>query len=393
MIRNFARITPKLLTWARERRGLSYERVGRSVGVSADRIVEWERGNAPPPFGKAISLANALRVPLPYLFLQEPPAIDIPLPDLRKLTDTETREPSVDFLELLYEVIAKQQWYREHLEAQDAKELPFVSRFTTRDSVVGIAENIRETLGLENALRRQASSWSDYLSLLSDHAEGVGVLVMRSGVVGNNTQRPLSVREFQGFAITDRLAPLVFVNGADFKTAQIFTLAHEFAHIWIGKSGISNPDQAEPVSTPKDAPFLRVTPPDELELFCNAIAAETLVPREEFLSLPFLRPLDLQRLARYFFVSTLVILRRARELGLITSPDFQSLLEAERGRQQEAPGTGGDYWRNIPARHSRKLTEAVLQEVRQGTTTFRTAAKLLDLKVPTLERLLETRRD
>ena len=118
MSTNLAYITPQLLTWARERRGLNYERLGRSVGVSADRIADWEFGNAQPPFGKAIQLANALRLPLPYLFLPHPPSIDLPLPDLRTQTGEAAGEPSVDFLELLYEVLAKQEWYKEHLEAQ-----------------------------------------------------------------------------------------------------------------------------------------------------------------------------------------------------------------------------------------------------------------------------------
>src|SRR5688572_2665865 len=127
------------------------------------------------------------------------------------------------------------------------------------------------------ALRHEAKSWSDYASKLSANAEEAGVLVMRSSVVGHATKKKVSKKEFQGFAIADSLAPLVFVNSDDFKSAQIFTLAHELAHIWIGASAISNPD---PVDVAKNLP----ASVNKTELFCNRVAAEVLVPEAEFLT-------------------------------------------------------------------------------------------------------------
>jgi Zn-dependent peptidase ImmA (M78 family) len=205
---------------------------------------------------------------------------------------------------------------------------------------------------------------------------------MRSGVVGNDNTRPLSVSEFQGFAINDAIAPLVFVNAKDFETAKIFTLLHEIAHIWIGRSGISNPDEILPdIALPV------------IETFCNAVATEALVPKNDFQAYwkPYYNFNDVQNLAKHFRVSTLVILRRAKELELISFPTFIDLLKTAQNQTQpkQKKDDGGNFFNSLLARHSPKLVEAVFDDIRQGRTMYRDGARLLNLKVPTLVKYLE----
>jgi Zn-dependent peptidase ImmA (M78 family) len=207
---------------------------------------------------------------------------------------------------------------------------------------------------------------------------------MRSGVVGNNPHKRLSFREFQGFAISDAMAPVVFVNSDDFVAAQIFTLMHEIAHIWLGQSAISNPDPSvieAPIAKAPDVSKSRI------EEFCNQVAVEVLVPRLEFTDEWKGKNCEtiVENLARYFWVSNIVVLRRAYELQKITKTQFLELLpqlrqKARPKQKVDVPG----YYRKIAPRMSRRVTTAVLTDLNQGRILYRDAAGLLSLGVPTL---------
>ncbi len=375
-----AYINPDIIAWAIKRSGKTRKQLEKTLGTTAEQISRWEYGFSYPSFSKAVKLAETLRIPFGYLYLDEPPVIEVPLPDFRKLTDAETPPPSIDLLDVLHSAMIQQDWYKDYELEHNAKPLPFVSSFTHTNSVVEIAGNISKILELHR-VRKERNSWSEYLTGLTRSAEAAGILVMRSGVVGNNTRRPLSRDEFQGFAITDPIAPLVFINTTDYEAAKIFTLLHELAHIWTGQSGISFADEEQ-----ASRPTLNV------ESFCNAIAAEALVPRDEFLALwnGQINVERIQRLARHFYVSSLVILRRARELERISVSEFIKLLKIVRLQMTaKKQGVGGNYHANVEARHGSRFFEAVINDVRLGRTMYREASKLLNVSVPVLEKYVE----
>jgi Zn-dependent peptidase ImmA (M78 family) len=367
-------VTPAVLKWAIKNSRLATSQVVEKLGVTVDQLNQWE-GGIPIPFRKAQALAKLLRIPFGYFFLDEPPAVSLPLPDFR----AHGGSPSPEFIQFLNEVLVKQDWFRDHLREQGTPRLKFVGSFTTASPETDVADNIRSTIGLTAELRASVSSWGEYLSTLARNAEGAGILVMRSSVVGNITNRRLLLDEVQGFAISDPYAPVVFVNSADFQRAQIFTLAHELVHIWIDQSAIGN---ADPVAIGGQ----------RVEGFCNRVAAALLVPANEFRTSwkTMSEEKRVTGLARRFWVSTLVILRRAHELDLISQEEFYALREEEIRKLSKTPkASGGDFYRNVFVRMSARLTYAVLSEVNRGNMLLRDGAQLLSLRVQTLAKFAE----
>jgi Zn-dependent peptidase ImmA (M78 family)/DNA-binding XRE family transcriptional regulator len=362
-----AHINPAILRWMRERRGLSLADAEGSIGYSAEQLSAWEEGRQQPTFIQAQKLAKALYAPFGYLFLAEAPIEDLPLPDLRTLGGAQVPRPSVDLLDTIRACLLRQDWYVEYLQQDGSAPLPFVGRFSLDAEVKAVAADIRAVLGDEiDATKFKRDT---YYNQLIFAAEQAGILVMRSGMVGNNTRRVLDVGEFRGFAVSHPHAPLVFINSADAMSARLFTLLHELAHIWVGSSGISN---ASPGSTRRE------------EVFCNAVAGEFLAPSEAFLALWNGSALEVRlrvaEIANHFHVSNLVIMRRALDLGLVDQFAYWEHYQAELAAFRSRPSGGGSFYRTAPSKTSKRFARAVLAEAFSGRLLLRDAGRLLGVQ-------------
>ena len=252
-------------------------------------------------------------------------------------------------------------------------ERAFVGSTFTRHAIEDCARAISRTIGFDVKQRASLSTWEEALIEFIDAVEGVGVLVMRSGIVDNNTRRKLSVAEFRGFALADSIAPLIFINGADTRSAQMFTLAHELAHIWLGQSALSDADMSR-IETHR------------IERWCNQVAAELLVPMQQLREqLPVAEPVAsaLARLAKVYKVSTLVVLRRLFDAGQFSKTDFFSLYQKELDRLVEISqgrASGGDFYRNQPRKLSPTFARALIGSTLEGQTLYRDAMRMLGVK-------------
>jgi Zn-dependent peptidase ImmA (M78 family) len=354
-----------MIRWARERAGKDVA----GLRGRFKRLEEWERGEAQPTLKQLEAFAKAVWVPVGYLFLPEPPVETVPLPDFRS-GHARAERPSPNLLDTIYLSQARQDWYRDYARAVGERPLPFVGSVTLEEPVEETAAAIRQTIGFDLEARRRCSTWTEALRQFIRQVDAAGILVMVSGVVKNNTHRRLDPSEFRGFTIADDFAPLVFVNGADSKAAQMFTLAHELAHVWLGRSALGDPDAGEVADM-------------DVERWCNAAAAELLIPMDALQE--DLRPgapidTEMKRIARRFKVSTLVALRRLFEAEVISRAEFRRQYEEEVARIAALPtGTGGDFYRTQPVRASRRFVTAMVESTLEGRTLYRDALQMLGI--------------
>jgi len=365
-------VNPELLHWARERSGIAQE----DLAAKFKKLPEWESGEIQPTLKQLEAFAHATHVPVGYLFLSQPPEEPIPIPDFRTLAGQPVTRPSLNLLDMIYICQERQSWYQDFTRASSQPKLDFVGSATVETSPETVATEMSKTLGFDLEARRDCKNWIDALKLFIQHTDKAGVLVMVSGVVMSNPHRFLDPREFRGFALSDPFAPLIFVNSADTKAAQMFTLAHELAHIWLGASALSNlgavPEQGFRYE----------------EAWCNAVAAELLVPLAVLRSdLREGEPLSdaLPRLARTFKVSTLVILRRLLDVDWLTRERFDTawVQEIEHLQALAPKGSGGDFFRTTLTRVGHRFAYALVVSTLEGQTLYRDAFRMLG--VPSTE--------
>ncbi|MFK4223423.1 ImmA/IrrE family metallo-endopeptidase [Streptomyces sp. NPDC019890] len=365
------RVEPDLLQWAVERAGWSEETIAQRV----PHLEEWLAGSARPTLKQLERFAHATHAPLGLLFLPEPPEEPVPIPDMRTLGNRAITRPSVDLLETIYSCQSRQEWYRSYATTHGLPEVDFVGSADTSVTPERVAAQIRQMLNFELGDRSAFNSWDDARRKLIDRIEKIGVLVMVSGIVGTDTHRRLKPEEFRGFALVEPAAPLIFINGADTKAAQIFTMVHELAHVWLGESALSDAAMARPSD-------------NDAELWCNRVAAEVLVPlaeiRTEYRGEPAIT--ELERLARKYRVSTLVILKRLYDARFFLSwDDYQEHYDGELHRvialkAGRGDSEGGDFYNSQPIRLSRQFARAVIADTFEGRTPYRDAYHLLGTK-------------
>jgi Zn-dependent peptidase ImmA (M78 family)/transcriptional regulator with XRE-family HTH domain len=358
-----------MLRWAVDRAGVTLD----DVRARFAKYDDWLAGTVLPTLKQLEQFAQAMHASIGYFFLPEPPVEVIPIPDYRTVAGRGVARPSPDLLDTLYICQQRQEWYREYAVAMREPTLSFVASVDRRARTQDAANLIRHALGFDIEQRQLLSRWEDALRHFISQAEDLGVLVMVSGVVGSNNNRKLNTEEFRGFALSDPLAPLVFINGSDSKSAQMFTLAHELAHLWLGESALSNPT-------------LRAPSTDALERWCNEVAAELLVPLDAIT-----RDYDpdaglqqeLQRLARVFKVSTLVILRRLRDANMLSQAAFWAAYDEEVARVRlldQSGAGGGNFYNTTAARVGKRFARAIIGSALEGRASFSEALRLLGFK-------------
>jgi len=366
-------VSEPVLQWALER-----SRQKASLERKFPKLPEWLSGESQPTMHQIEALAKATSTPLGYFFLPEPPKERLPIPYFRTINIEHPRHPSPDLLETVQMMERRQDWMREYLIEEGQEPLGFVHSAQLTIEPEQLANEMRQTLGIEDEWAADHRTWTDALRELRNRIEGIGILVAVSGTVGTNTHRRLDPTEFRGFVLVDEYVPLVFVNNADGKAAQMFTLAHELAHIWFGSSAVFDLEELQPAD-------------DEMERVCNRVAAEFLVPARQlcdFWPSAKMEPKRFQAIARCFKVSELVAARRALDLGLIARSEFLEFYRDYQKQERHAASRsegGGDFYATQNLRIGRRFAEVVIRAAMEGKLLYRDAYQLTGLYGKTYE--------
>lgn len=366
-------VSQTVLHWAVDRSGLALD----DLQDKFPKIGQWATGESRPTLRQLESLARTTLTPLGFFFLREPPEERLPVPHFRTVADGQMHRPSPELLATIQMMQRRQAWMREFMLDQGQERLAFVRSAQLGEQVTSIAQRMRSALGFDEGWAAAQPTWTDALHTLREAIEAVGILVVANSIVGNNTHRKLNTDEFRGFVLVDEYAPLLFVNAADGKAAQMFTQAHELAHVFFGSSAAFDLREMQPADEPT-------------EKACNRVAAEFLVPeralRETWPSVKD-DPEPYQRIARRFKVSPIVAGRRALDLALINTEAFLEFYRDYLKDQRRAPRPGGgDFYLNQNLRVGRLFASAVVRAAKEGKLLYSEAYHLTGLHGKTFER-------
>jgi Zn-dependent peptidase ImmA (M78 family)/transcriptional regulator with XRE-family HTH domain len=384
-----AMITPKVLAWARTTAGMTIVVSAAKVAVDPARLVQWENGEAYPTMHQAELLAKAYRRPLALFFLPDIPYDFTPLKDFRSQKSGPLSTASIF---IIREIQQKQDWISTTLMENGEKPLAFIGKYTSKNSPAAVANDILDTLGITPGAYGTEAIMRQWIR----KSEDIGIFISRASFI--HSHLALNSEEMQGFAISDPYAPFIFINSEDWAAPQLFTLAHELAHLWIAVSGISNDIEQN---------IIRRSNIHPVELFCNEVAAHALMPKnymEKISSKNFSSGEQVLQESQKLGISSFALLVRAKKMNLISDHNysvlkkeadigFKQFLEKEAAKKAVAKlkskeKTGGPNANLLlTLRNGKLFTRVVIDAFRGGQILPTEASILLNTKVTNFQKL------
>ena len=364
-------IKPALIEWAIRRAGYPVQ----TFVEEHPNVGKWISGEKIPTVNQLEVFSKLVHVPFGYLFLPQPPQEQLPIPYFR--TGQHRGGPSLNVFDMVLILQQRQQWLTEYLSENGTDPLSFVGKFKIRNGYRVIVADIRKKLGLEEDWATHCENSDKALDYLTHKIEDAGIIVNFSSIVANNTHRAIPVDECRGFVLVNDFAPFMFVNSGDAKGAQLFTIVHELAHVWLGVSAGFDNTKMLPANDPT-------------EILCDQVAAEFLVPETLFTSF-WSRTQDFSTIAKHFKVSQIVVARRALDLNFITRSaffSFYNLYMADFHAKKEKQGGGGDFYLTQRKRLSLRFAAFVNQAVKENRLLYRDAYKITGLKGSTYDQFI-----
>lgn len=362
----------KIVDWAINRAGYQSE----EFVAKFPKFSGWLLGAKLPTQKQLEEFSHKVHLPFGYLFLENPPQEKLSFPFFRT-GNAETFQVSLNLYDTILLMQKRQDWLSEYMISNEFPALSFVGKFNNSNSCEPIVADIRATLGLEPEWASLQKNYTEALNFLSARVEEAGINLSFNSVVENNNTRPITVDECRGFVLVDKYAPFMFVNAADGKAAQLFTIAHELGHIWIGESAGFDMQGLLPADDP-------------IEKLCDQVAAELLVPGILF-NRKWEELKDIPKLANFFKVSRIVIARRALDTQKISKSQFSGWYKQYKSEIQdikEKTSGGGDFYLTQKKRLGLRFSGLINRAVKENQLLYRDAYKLTGLKGDTYQNFM-----
>lgn len=386
--RVFASVKPELLVWARNAAGYSVETAALALKISPETLGGWEAGDGAPSIPQLRGLAGVYRRPLAVFYLQAVPRQFQVLTDFR-MSAGAPRSYSPALTQEIEQASNRRELMLELAEDLDEPVSPFEFRLTTDDPEKA-GQAIRDFLKVPvESIVRFGGDATGRLGLNTWRLamERAGVLVFQSSRIASE--------EASGFALAYDKAPVAVINRKDIPQRRLFSLMHEFAHVGLRESGVSDLEP-RPQTAGRD-----------VELICNSIAAAALMPFDVLMATwkdasgSQGRVTDdvIAQVSRRFGVSRPALLLRlvnSRVLSWDFYFDAVARFRAEYEQQRATRPPMRDMKRNVPQESlsdlGRPFVGMVLDNYHQRNLTLADVAGYLGIRVKhvqTLERRLE----
>lgn len=348
-----------------------------SVSKGVQKIIDnWKNGKE-PTYKQIEAISKNTLIPIGYFLVNDAPQERVPILEYRTIGSKSPEKASRNLIETYKDMVNIQEWLRDYnMEEKDKNN--FVGVLNVEKDIKESANIIRQMLQVKVDWFTEKTINNPYTFFKEKMSES-GITVMHGSYVRDITTKSLSIEEFRAFALVDDYAPLIFINSNDTKGAMLFSLLHELVHIGIGRNSLYNAGDNVLHHEKRE------------ETYCNAVAAEILLPEDVFRKEWEQHKGDWKKLQSYFNCGIVPIARRALDFGEITRTYYSSIVEeaTNYAKSINNKARGGDYYTNKIARMDKNLFFAIYQRVMEGRTKYTDAYRLTGTHRGSFDKIVE----